>query len=150
MFLSCNINVHMMGFVYFVRSNDNPNSKPTFCNLLLLLAMLVLLHSFSCCKFGIINPIWHGGPWWPPKMFLTTVPKRLAGGSWNLVTFYINLFSIKKSYFWFPRLSIVFKSKIWVDIWRKHLKIPPTTKFQQNQSGGLRVTSIWNSGLHLG
>ena len=86
-------------------------------------------------------------------MFLTTVPKRLGGGSWNLVTFNINLFSIKKSYFWFPRLSSVtiatslsggtrgflklsfhmfpyneilkvFKSKIWVDIWRKHLKIP--------------------------
>ena len=31
-----------------------------------------------------------------PKMFLTTVPKRLGGGSWNLVTFNINLFSIKK------------------------------------------------------
>ena len=40
-------------------------------------------------------------------MFLTTVPKRLEGGSLNLVTFNINLFSIKKSYFWFPRLSSV-------------------------------------------
>ena len=89
-----------------------------------------------------------------PKMFLTTVPKRLGGGSWNFVTFNINLFSIKKSYFWFPRLSSVtkatslsggtrdflklsfhmfpyneilkvFKCKIWDDIWRKHLKIPP-------------------------
>ena len=32
----------------------------------------------------------------PPKMFLTTVPKRLGEGSRNLVTFNINLFSIKK------------------------------------------------------
>ena len=32
-------------------------------------------------------------------MFLTTVPKRLGGGSRNLVTFNINLCSIKKSYF---------------------------------------------------
>ena len=39
-----------------------------------------------------------------PKMILTTLPKRLGGGSWNLVTFNINLFSIKKSYFWFLRL----------------------------------------------
>ena len=38
-------------------------------------------------------------------MFLTTVLKRLGGGSSNLVTFNINLWSIKKSYFWFPRLS---------------------------------------------
>ena len=40
-------------------------------------------------------------------MFLTTVPKRLGGGSGNLVTFNINLFSIKKGYFWFPRLCDV-------------------------------------------
>ena len=40
-------------------------------------------------------------------MFLTTVPKRSEGGSLNLVTFNINLFTIKKSYFWFPRLSSV-------------------------------------------
>ena len=55
-----------------------------------------------------INLIWHGGhdaP--PPKIFLTSVSKRLGGGSWNLVTFNINLFSIKKSYFWFPGLSSV-------------------------------------------
>ena len=45
------------------------------------------------------------GTWWPPKMFLTTVPKRLRRGNWNLVTFNINLWSIKKSYFWFSRLS---------------------------------------------
>ena len=120
-----------------------------------------------------------GGPWWPPKMFLTTVPKRLRGGSWNLVTFNINLWGIKKSNFWFIGLSSVtmatslsggtrdflklsfhmfpyneilkaFKSKIWVDIWRKHLKIPLNTKFQQNRSGGLGVTSIWNLGLCVG
>ena len=99
-------------------------------------------------------------------MFLTTVPKRLEGGSWNLVTFNINLFSIKKvifgspgypalpwqrvcqgvlEIFWsyrshmFPYNEIlkVFKSKIWVDIWRKHFKIPPNTKFQWNQSRGI-------------
>ena len=29
-------------------------------------------------------------------MFLTTVLKRLGGESWNLVTFNINLWSIKK------------------------------------------------------
>ena len=43
----------------------------------------------------------------PPKMFLLTVPKRLGGGSRNLVTFNINLCSIKKSYFGLPRLSCV-------------------------------------------
>ena len=125
------------------------------------------------------NPIWHGGgggAWWSPKMFLPTVPKRLGGGNWNLVTFNINLFSIKRSYFWFLRLSNVtmatslsegtrdfmklsfhmfpyneiykvFKSKIWINIGWKHLKIPPNTKFQRNQTGGLGVTSIWNLGL---
>ena len=30
--------------------------------------------------------------------------KRLGGGRWNFVTFNINLWSIKESYFWFPRL----------------------------------------------
>ena len=132
---------------------------------------------FKFKSFDQFNPIWHGGgAWWPTKIFLTTVPKRLIEGSWNLVTFIINLFSIKKSYFWFPKLSSVttatslsggtrdflklsfnmfpyneilkvFKSKIWVDIRRKHLKIPPNSKFQQNQSGGLGVTSIWSLGL---
>ena len=38
-------------------------------------------------------------------MFLTTVLKHLGGGSRNLVTFNINLWCIKKSYFWFPKLS---------------------------------------------
>ena len=104
-----------------------------------------------------------GGGMMVPKMFLTTVPKPLGGGSWNLVTFNINVFSIKKSYFWFPRLSSiamatslswgtrdflkfsfhmfpsneilnVFKSNILVNFLRKHLKIPPNPKFQQNQS----------------
>ena len=107
-----------------------------------------------------LNPIWHGGP----KMFLTTLPKRLGGGSWNLMTFNINLCSIKKSYFWFPMLSDVtmatslsgrtrdflkllfhtfpnneilkvYKSKIWVDIWKQHPKVPPNTKFLRNHSG---------------
>ena len=120
-----------------------------------------------------------GGGIMPPKMFLTTVPKRFGGGSWNLVTFNIHLWGINKSYFWLPRLSSVtmatslsegtrdflklsfhmfpyneilkvFKNKIWVGIWRKHLKIPLNTKFQQNQSGGFGVTSIWNLGLCVG
>ena len=106
-----------------------------------------------------------GGHDGPPKIFSTTVPKRVGGGSWNLVTFNINLCSIKKSYFWFSRLSgvtmamslsgstrdflilsfrmfpyneiiKVFKSKIWVELWKKHPKIPLNTKFQRNQSGG--------------
>ena len=36
-------------------------------------------------------------------------PKNLplGGGSCKLVTFNINLFSIKKRYFWFPRLSSI-------------------------------------------
>ena len=38
-------------------------------------------------------------------MFLTTLLKRLGGGSLNFVTFNINLWNIKKSYFWFSRLS---------------------------------------------
>ena len=41
----------------------------------------------------------------PAKMFLTNVLRRLGGGSRNLVTFNINLWIIKKNYFWFPRLS---------------------------------------------
>ena len=32
-----------------------------------------------------------GGDDGPPKMFLTTVLKSLGGGSWNLVTFNINI-----------------------------------------------------------
>ena len=40
-----------------------------------------------------------------PKMFLATVLKPLTVGSRNLVTFNSNLWSIKKNYFWFPRLS---------------------------------------------
>ena len=40
-------------------------------------------------------------------MFLTTVPKRLVGESRNLVTFNINLSSIRKRYFWLSRLSSV-------------------------------------------
>ena len=38
-----------------------------------------------------------------PKIFLTTVLKRLGRGSQNLVTFNIDLWSIKKSYFLFPK-----------------------------------------------
>ena len=126
------------------------------------------------------NPIRQGGGGddGPPKCFLTTVLKRFGGGSWNLATFDINLWSIKKSYFWFPRLSgvtiatslsgstldflklsfdmspnngilKVFKSKIWLDIWNKYPKIPLNTKFQPNRWRGLGVTSIWNLGLRI-
>ena len=42
-----------------------------------------------------------------PKTFLTTLFKRLGGENKNLVTFNNNLFSIKKRYFWLPRLSSV-------------------------------------------
>ena len=44
-------------------------------------------------------------------MFSNTVLKRLGGGNWNLVTFNINLWSIKKSYFGFSRLSGVVIAK---------------------------------------
>ena len=43
----------------------------------------------------------------PPNFYFTTVLKRLGRGSRNLVTFNINVWSIKESYFWFPRLSDV-------------------------------------------
>ena len=56
-------------------------------------------------------------------MFLTTVPKRLGGGSWNLVTFNINLFSIKKSYFSFPRLSGVIMATSLSGVTRDFLKL---------------------------
>ena len=101
----------------------------------------------------------------PPKMFLTTVFKHLGGGSWNLVTFNISLWNIRKRYFWFPKLSgvtistslsgstrdflkisfhmfpyneilKVFKSKIWLDIWNKHPNIPLNTRFHPNQWKG--------------
>ena len=42
-----------------------------------------------------INPIWHGGP----EMFLTIMLKRLGGRNWNLVTFIVNLWSIKNVIF---------------------------------------------------
>ena len=42
-----------------------------------------------------INRIWHG----VPEMFLTTMLKRLGGRSSSLVTFTINLWSIKKVIF---------------------------------------------------
>ena len=87
-----------------------------------------------------------------------------------MVTFNINLCSIKKSYFWFPGLSGVtmamslsgstrdflklsFHMFLYIEIlkfskvkseliFEKHSKISLNTKFQQNQSGGLGVTSI--------
>ena len=148
-----------------------------------LFSNFFIFHLFSpsklrwCKRKTKIEPYLTWEAWWPPKVFLTTVPKRLGEESWNSVTFNINPCSIKKSYFWFRRLSgvtmttslpgstqeflklsfymlsyneilKVFKSKIWVDIWKKQPKIPLKTKFQRSQSGGLRVTSIWNLGLH--
>ena len=49
-----------------------------------------------------------------PQMFLTTVLKRFGGGSWHLVTFNINLWSIKKSYSGFSRLPGVTHSNVFV------------------------------------
>ena len=120
-------------------------------------------HSARCCINWVLILFDMGeGHDGPPKMFVTTVAKRLGGGSWNLMTFNVNLFSIKKSYFWFSMLSSftmatslsgstrdflklsfhmfpyneilnVLKSKIWFNIWRKHLKIPPNTRFYWNR-----------------
>ena len=47
---------------------------------------------------------------------------------------------LKLSFHMFPYNEIlkVFKSKIWVDILKNHPKIPLNTKFQRNQSQGLR------------
>ena len=88
-----------------------------------------------------------------------------------MVTFNINLCSIKNSYFWFPRLSSVtmatslsgstldflnlslymfpyneilkvFKVESELIFDKKHPKIPVNTKFKRNQSRCLRVTSI--------
>ena len=44
------------------------------------------------------------------KIFLTTVLKRFGKGRWNFVTFNINLWSVEKCYFLFPRLSCVTKA----------------------------------------
>ena len=93
-----------------------------------------------------------------PQNFLSTVPERLGGGSWNLVTFNINLCGIKKVIFgslgytslsgssrdflkllfhMFPYNEILkdFKNKIWLHIWKEHTKIPLNSKFQRDQSG---------------
>ena len=137
-----------------------------------------------CCldkKFSMCLTLFDMGAMMPPppkKMFWSTVPKPVGGGSWNLMTFNINLWSIK-SYFWFSRLSSVTiatslsgstrnflklsfhmfpYNEIWLDIWNKHPeiplnncpKIPLNTKFQSNQWRGLGVTSIWNLGLCIG
>ena len=40
-----------------------------------------------------------GGGMMAPKMFLTTVLKRLGGGSWNFLTFNSNPWSIRKVIF---------------------------------------------------
>ena len=59
----------------------------------------------------------------PQKMFLTTVLKCLGGGSRSLVTFNIKLWSIKKSYSWFPRLSGVTIATSLSDSTRDFLKL---------------------------
>ena len=114
------------------------------------------------------------------EIFFTTVLKSFVKGSWNFVTFNINLWNIRNSYVYLPRLCgvtiamgllrsnrnflkllfhmfpltkyifKVFKSKIWLDIWNKHPKILSNTKFQLNQWRGLGVTGIWNLGLCVG
>ena len=53
-----------------------------------------------CCWFLTLFDMGEGAIM-APKMFLTTVLKRLGGGSWNFVTFNINPRSIKESYFGF-------------------------------------------------
>ena len=117
-----------------------------------------------------------GWSWWPPQCFWPLCSKRLGGGSFNLVTFNINVWSIQKSYFLLLRLSgltmatsfsgsipdflklsfhvfpyneilKLFKSRLWLDIGNRHPKILLITKFQWNQWKGLEVTSIWSSGL---
>ena len=67
-----------------------------------------------------------------------------------MVTFNINLYSIKESYFWFPRLSGVTMVTSLSRSSRDFLKLyfymslqnTSNTKFQRNQSGGLGVISI--------
>ena len=59
----------------------------------------------------------------PPKMFFTTVLKQLRGGRENFVTVNINLYNIKKSYFWFPRLSGVTIATILSESTRDFLKL---------------------------
>ena len=46
----------------------------------------------TCLKLG-------GWSWWPPQCFWPLCSKRLGGGSFNLVTFNINVWSIKKVIF---------------------------------------------------
>ena len=156
---------------------SRPNTQIKIQNLLQILltftVQIYILHMSNLTLFdmGASCPL--------PKMFLTTVLKRLGERSWNLVTFNINLWRIRKSYFWFPGLSgvtmamsssgstrdflklslhmfpyneilKVFKSKLWLDIWNKHPKILLNTKFHPNRWRGLGVTSIWNLGLHVG
>ena len=105
---------------------------------------------------GSVNPIWHG-MMAPQNGLYHCVPECLGGGNWNLLTLILILCGIKNSYFWFPRLSgvtmatslsgstrdflilsfhmfpynkilKVFKSKIWIDIWKKALQ--NTSKYQ--------------------
>ena len=52
-------------------------------------------HNFSWCIFKSILTLFDMCPPPPPEMFLTTVLKRFGVGSWNFVTFNINLWRIK-------------------------------------------------------
>ena len=62
--------------------------------------------NWDCCG-SISDTMWltsrltlfEMGGWWPSKMFLTIVLKSVVGESWNLVTFNINLWSIRKKLF---------------------------------------------------
>ena len=64
-----------------------------------------LIISLCSCLVFTLTLLDMGRPSWTPKIFLTTVSKHLGGERGNLVTFNINLWTIKESYFWFLRLS---------------------------------------------
>ena len=64
---------------------------------------------------------------WLPRLSGVTMVTSLSGST--------RVF-LKLSFYMFPYNKVV-KSKLGVDIWKKHPKIPLHTKFQQNLSRGL-------------
>ena len=110
-------------------------------------------------------------------MFLITVSKRLGGESWNLLTFNINLFSIKNvifgylgypvlpwqrvyqgvlEIFWSDRsiFFLITKFETFLEVKselifeKKHPKIPLITKCEPNQSGGLSYEHLKFRPMH--